>query len=318
MTMNQKGHPSQVERVTRLLGKCCRNTLCEIGSQDPVTNRSRLNTRKAKSGNLNLSLRILLSYIGKMQGKQRNKGILHRKRFRLPDLALEDRCRKIGSQDFGYYICVSLHSFSMSNRSGTKSQNTLSDPVAIIVRDPVVCRRTDANSGLKFSPKLSGHHSLFGPAPLQKCVGDFVVSILENLPGIFIFLATFSKNGENKSGDKIREKKSGGPKLETRDKSVLPKTDPNTFLRSPALSANFFGRLFMDFFCNENAKFTQSLLCSLFAKFTSGCNHSHVHSLFTAYGSSECSSIHVSIGDYQYRHRPLKTNRQTDLRKRVE
>ena len=48
---------------------------------------------------------------------------------------------------------------------------------------------------------------------------------------------------------------------------------------------------------NDNAEFTQSLLCSLFTKFTGECNHSHVHSLFTANGSSERSSIHVSIGD---------------------
>ena len=59
----------------------------------------------------------------------------------------------------------------------------------------------------------------------------------------------------------------------------------------------FFRRSFTGFFRNENAEFTQSLLCSLFTKFTGECNHSHVHSLFTANGSSECSSIHVSIGD---------------------
>ena len=59
----------------------------------------------------------------------------------------------------------------------------------------------------------------------------------------------------------------------------------------------FCGRLFMGFFCSENAKFTQSLLCSLFAKFTGERNHSHVHALCTATGSIECSSIHVSVGD---------------------
>ena len=77
----------------------------------------------------------------------------------------------------------------------------------------------------------------------------------------------------------------------------------------------FFGCLFTVFFCNGNAKFTQSLLCSLFTKFTGECNHSHVHSLFTANGSSECSSIHMSGGDYQHRRKSLKNNRQTDLRK---
>ena len=59
----------------------------------------------------------------------------------------------------------------------------------------------------------------------------------------------------------------------------------------------FFRRSFTGSFRNENAEFTQSLLCSRFTTFTGECNHSHVHSLFTANGSSECSSIHVSIGD---------------------
>ena len=77
----------------------------------------------------------------------------------------------------------------------------------------------------------------------------------------------------------------------------------------------FFRRSFTGSFRNDNAEFTQSLLCSQFTKFTGGCNHSHVHSLFTANGSSECSSIHVSIGDTQKQHSSLKTNRQTDLGK---
>ena len=76
----------------------------------------------------------------------------------------------------------------------------------------------------------------------------------------------------------------------------------------------FFRRSFTGSFRNENAKFTQSLLCSLFTKFTGECNHSHLHSLFTANGSSECSSIHVSICDTK-QHTSLKTNRQTDLGK---
>ena len=75
-----------------------------------------------------------------------------------------------------------------------------------------------------------------------------------------------------------------------------------------------FGRLFASFFCNGNAKFRPSLFCSLFTEFTGECNHPHVQSQFTANGSSECSSIHVS-GDYQHRRKPLKANRQTDPRK---
>ena len=82
-----------------------------------------------------------------------------------------------------------------------------------------------------------------------------------------------------------------------------------------ALFLQIFGRLFTGSFCNENAKFTQSLLCSRFIKFLGACNHSHVHSLFAANGSSECSSIHVSAGDYQHWRKSLETKRQTDLRK---
>ena len=39
------------------------------------------------------------------------------------------------------------------------------------------------------------------------------------------------------------------------------------------------------------------MVCSLFTKCTGECHHSHVCSLFTANGSSECSSIHMSVGD---------------------
>ena len=49
------------------------------------------------------------------------------------------------------------------------------------------------------------------------------------------------------------------------------------------LFAQVFGQ-FSLFLCNENAIFTQSLLCSLFTAFTGTCNHSHVHSPFTANG----------------------------------
>ena len=66
----------------------------------------------------------------------------------------------------------------------------------------------------------------------------FVVNFLEDLPGIFlrIFLGTFSQiRKDDKSGDKIRERiireKSGGPKLNFREKSVLPKTDPKNVCR---------------------------------------------------------------------------------------
>ena len=35
----------------------------------------------------------------------------------------------------------------------------------------------------------------------------------------------------------------------------------------------------------------------LYTKFTGECDHPHVHALFTANGSSECSSIRTSVGD---------------------
>ena len=68
---------------------------------------------------------------------------------------------------------------------------------------------------------------------LQKCVGvDFCcINVLEDFLGGSswrIFLGTFShKNEEKKSGEEIREKKSGGPKIKIREKSVLPKAGPN-------------------------------------------------------------------------------------------
>ena len=65
-----------------------------------------------------------------------------------------------------------------------------------------------------------------GPAPLQKCVGDFCCIIFGGFCRGFswrIFLGSFShENEEKQSGEKIR----GGPKSKIREKSVLPKTDP--------------------------------------------------------------------------------------------
>ena len=75
-----------------------------------------------------------------------------------------------------------------------------------------------------------------GLAPLQKCVGDFCCinfgGFCGDFPGGF-FLGTFShRNEEKKSGEKIREKKSGGPKIKICEKSVLPKTDLNRIFGS--------------------------------------------------------------------------------------
>ena len=66
--------------------------------------------------------------------------------------------------------------------------------------------------------------------------GIFVVGIWEDFAGDFprIFLGTFShKNKERKSGDRIREKKPGSLEIKIREKSVLPKTDPNLNLYGP-------------------------------------------------------------------------------------
>ena len=70
----------------------------------------------------------------------------------------------------------------------------------------------------------------FGPAPLQKVVGDFCCISFGGFCRGFswrIFLGTFShKNEEKKCGDKSA-KKSGGSKIKICEKSVLPKSDPN-------------------------------------------------------------------------------------------
>ena len=72
-------------------------------------------------------------------------------------------------------------------------------------------------------------NQILGPAPLQKCVGDFCCINFGGFCRGFswrIFLGTFShKNEEKKIGEKIREK-IRRPKTKIREKSILPKTDP--------------------------------------------------------------------------------------------
>ena len=55
-----------------------------------------------------------------------------------------------------------------------------------------------------------GYRAIIGPAPLQKCVGDFCCVNFGGFAGDFpggFFLGTFShKNEEKKSGEKICEK----------------------------------------------------------------------------------------------------------------
>ena len=84
-------------------------------------------------------------------------------------------------------------------------------------------RRTCLEAQQRYFPYL-------GPAPPQKCVGDFCCINYGGFCWGFswrIFSGHFShKDEEKKSSEKIREK-IGGPKIKIRKKSVLPKTDPN-------------------------------------------------------------------------------------------
>ena len=68
-----------------------------------------------------------------------------------------------------------------------------------------------------------------GPAPLQKCVGDFCCINFGGFCRGFswrIFLGTFAHKNEEKKPATKSAKKSSGPKLKIREKSVLPWTDP--------------------------------------------------------------------------------------------
>ena len=53
----------------------------------------------------------------------------------------------------------------------------------------------------------------------------------------------------------------------------------NPPFETPDYSEGFWAFI-AGFFCNENPKFTLSLLCLLFTKLTGECNHSRGHSLF--------------------------------------
>ena len=68
------------------------------------------------------------------------------------------------------------------------------------------------------------------PAILQKCVGGFLLyKCWRIFAGIFLedFSGQFSDKNEEKKSARKSEKKSGGPKIKIREKSVLPKADPN-------------------------------------------------------------------------------------------
>ena len=101
---------------------------------------------------------------------------------------------------------------------------------------------------------------------------------------------------------------------------ALANAPPFTRLQNLVASIHFspLTRSFHKFknFCNVNAKCTQSLLCSRFTKVTGECNHSHVHSLFTANGSSKLRFgmyLHSRVvGDYEHKSKSLqKTDKQT-------
>ena len=72
-----------------------------------------------------------------------------------------------------------------------------------------------------------------GPAPLQKCVGDFCCANFGGFCRGFswrIFLITFSHKNEKKSGDKIREKIRRPKNKNPRKIRSAKKRDPNSAL----------------------------------------------------------------------------------------
>ena len=72
--------------------------------------------------------------------------------------------------------------------------------------------------------------NLLGPAPLQKCVGDFCCINLEDFAGVFpggFFWPLFPTKMRRKNPATKSAKISGGPKIKIREKSVLPKSEPN-------------------------------------------------------------------------------------------
>ena len=74
--------------------------------------------------------------------------------------------------------------------------------------------------------------SIVGPAPPQKCVGDFCCVNFGGFRRGFswrIFLGTLSHKNEEKNPARKSAKKSGGPKIKISEKSFPPKTDPNNW-----------------------------------------------------------------------------------------
>ena len=68
-----------------------------------------------------------------------------------------------------------------------------------------------------------------GPAPLQKCAGDFCCVNFGGFCRGFswrIFLGTFSQKMRRKNPARKSAKKSGGSKKKIREKSILPKAGP--------------------------------------------------------------------------------------------
>ena len=84
-------------------------------------------------------------------------------------------------------------------------------------------------TGLCFARFLFLTFESVAPANLQKCVGGFLLyKFWRIFPGIFLedFSGTFSHKMRRKNPARKSAKKSGGPKIKIREKSVLPKTDP--------------------------------------------------------------------------------------------
>ena len=88
---------------------------------------------------------------------------------------------------------------------------------------------------LTFTTLLKMHYAPnFWPAPLQKCVGDFCCIFFGGFAGDFpggFFRALFPTKMRRKNPATKSAKKSSGPKIKIREKSVLPNSTFEDALR---------------------------------------------------------------------------------------
>ena len=104
------------------------------------------------------------------------------------------------------------------------------------IRAAATLRKRNKNTSSKIAPPgrrlRSSKSQLLPRAPLQKCVGGFLLyKFCRIFPGIFLedFSGHFFPTNMRKNPATKSAKKSGGPKIKIREKSVLPKTDPNNY-----------------------------------------------------------------------------------------